>query len=43
MSRAALTVIVVAVDAQGHLSEGLQWEIDTGSSLHRDGNTGAIA
>lgn len=37
MSRAALTVIVVAVDAQGHLSEGLQWEIGTACRLVEPG------
>lgn len=33
MSRAAQTVIVVAANAQGHLSEGLRWEIDTARRL----------
>jgi hypothetical protein len=33
MSRAALTVVIVAVDAKGHLSEGLRWEIDTACRL----------
>jgi hypothetical protein len=33
MSRAALTVVIVAVDAKGTLSEGLRWEIDTACRL----------
>ena len=33
MSRAALTVVIVAVDAKGKLSEGLRWEIDTACRL----------